>query len=134
MQTLRILSLIAIMLVCAFYAQSQNYKAQNISATGEIKDSTGKVIGKIHNGTVFDAKATKLGYIDANGIVTDANGKKLGRAAKNGNFYDLKDVIVLTTNDMGEVKDYKGHYIGKVDLSHRQHACVFHCFFCGGCK
>ncbi len=73
-------------------------------------------------------------YIDASGSISDAKGNKLGRAAKNGDFYDVKDVVILRTNELGEVKDYKGHYIGKVDKSQIRHACVLHCFFCDGCK
>ena len=134
MKTLRPLTFIAVIFFLAGYTHAQNYKGQNISAAGEVKDSTGKIIGKIHNGNVFDAKGNKLGFIDVSGSVEDAKGKKLGRAAKNGDLYDVKDVVILRTDEQGEVKDYKGHYIGKIDLSHRQDACILHCFFCGTCK
>ncbi|MFL5728013.1 MAG: DUF3659 domain-containing protein [Cytophagaceae bacterium] len=134
MQTIKLITMALLMTFISTAIKAQSYKAQNISSAGQITDSTGKLVGKIENGTVFDSKGQKLGFVDANGVVTDSKGTKLGRAAKNGDFYDLKENIVLRVNEKGEIKDSKGHYLGKVHPSHAQLACALHCFFCHDCK
>jgi hypothetical protein len=134
MKTNKLLITLFAILFAITAGNAQNYKAQNITKTGEIKDSTGNVVGKVSKeGNVFNAQGQKLGSIDANGVVTDKNGKKLGRAAKNGDFYDVKETIVLRTNEKGEVRDSKGHLIGNVHPDFKQHSCVLHCFFCNSC-
>jgi hypothetical protein len=131
----KLLTVLFVVLIASTISNAQNYKAQNITKTGDITDSIGKAVGKVtKDGNVFNSQGQKLGSVDANGVVTDKTGKKLGRAAKNGDFYDMKETIVLRTNEKGDVKDSKGHTIGKVDPAFKQHACVIHCFFCHTCQ
>jgi hypothetical protein len=105
-----------------------------INKKGEIHDHGWNKIGFItKDNIVKNAQGQTLYFIDGNGNVIDSKGKKLGKAEKNGNYYNINGVNVITVKDVDaekcEILDPKGHSFGTAHKNYKLHACAAHCYF-----
>jgi len=116
----------------ALYAQD-NYKHPHLNSSGQVLDLTGKKLGSIKKGIIYNAKGEKVGKIEK-AEVFDYKGHKLGKIGEDGTFYDEKGVIVFTIdpNSKGEkckIFDPQGKVIATVHESYKNQACAIHCLY-----
>jgi len=100
-----------------------------IESDGTVMADTGKPLGWIQNGTVYEISGKVLGVISEEGVVTAANGKMLGTVQRNDIFTSTKGVVVTT--DREGVVSVEGKEVAWVEPGYRNksHGCLLFCFF-----
>lgn len=138
MKTLKQILMTAVGMVMAVQiAQSQNYKAPKIDASGKITNEKGVFIGTVtKEGTISDAAGVKVAYVDSEGSMVDAKtGVKIGKPDKNGivlpHFTETHDngwSVSAPMNGTCLVKDSNGKVKAEVHENYKQFgACAIHC-------
>ena len=100
-----------------------------LKADGTVTDQSGKTLGSIRNGKVWDVTGKVIGILSGHGDVTTASGKSIGKIQKDGSFRSMKGHVVITDPD-GVVK-VAGKEVAKIEAGYkaRSHGCALHCFF-----
>jgi hypothetical protein len=138
MKTRKLLLLITLSVLISTLSFGQNYKSQfHIDKTGKIENETGTQLGTVdQDGTIKDSKGRVVGKVVKSGKethLTDHLGKKMGELLADGSFKDDKGKVLykLSTpdeNGICKIIDKSGKEVGTVHENYKQQgACAYHC-------
>jgi hypothetical protein len=101
---------------CQFTVRDERGAAVGrIDSKGDVRNSSGRLIGRITDGKVRDGRGAMIGRVDHNGSVRGRSGALMGKVEGDGKMRDASGALIGRISPDGTVRNRNGALRGRFD-------------------